>query len=88
MSTSAGLDCKQRTSIFSSRPILTGVAVGAASLLPHLFMSPEASRGFAAILIALIAGIYFGFAVVNGSNREQLVELNVAGLFAISALLG
>jgi hypothetical protein len=88
MSMPAGCDAKQRPSIFSSRPILTGVAVGAASLLPHLFMSPEASRGFAAILIALIAGIYFGFAVVNGSNREQLVELNVAGLFAISAMLG
>lgn len=88
MSTPAGCDAKERPSIFSSRPILTGVAVGAASLLPHLFMSTEASRGFAAILIALIAGIYFGFAVVNGSNREQLVELNVAGLFAIAALLG
>jgi hypothetical protein len=78
----------RHTSIFSERPILTGVAVGAVSLLPHFFMSPDASLGFAAILIALIAGIYFGFAVVSGSNRDQLVEFNVAGLFAASALLG
>ena len=38
----------------------------------------HASVAFAAILIALIAGIYFGFAVVNGSQRDQLVEFNVA----------
>lgn len=55
-------------SIFAKRPLLTGIAVGIGSLLPHAFLSPEASLGFAAILIALIAGIYFGFAVVNGSR--------------------
>ena len=78
----------RHASIFSERPIRTGVAVGAVSLLPHFFLSPAASLGFAAILIGLIAGIYFGFAVVNGSNRDQLVEFNVAGLFAASAVLG
>lgn len=88
MSTLANSDGRQRTSIFSERPLLTSVAVGVVSLLPHFFMSPEASLGFAAILLALIAGIYFGFAVVSGSNRDQLVEFNVTGLFAVSALLG
>jgi len=75
-------------SIFSEHPILSGVAVGAVSLVPHFFLSPAASLGFAALLVALIAGIYFGFAVVNGSNRDQLVEFNVTGLFAVSGLLG
>ena len=88
VSTLASSPGHRHTSIFSERPSPTGVAVGAVSLLPHFFMSPEASLGFAAILIALIAGIYFGFAVVNGSNRDQLVEFTVAGLFAVSALLG
>ena len=88
VATLANSHSHQHTSIFSERPILTGVAVGVVSLLPHFFISPEASLGFAAILIALIAGIYFGFAVVNGSNRDQLVEFNVTGLFALSALLG
>jgi hypothetical protein len=78
----------RHASVFSEHPLPTGVAVGVVSLLPHFFMSPEASLGFAAILIALIAGIYFGFAVVNGSNRDQIVEFNVTGLFAVSALLG
>ena len=80
VATLANSHSHQHTSIFSERPILTGVAVGVVSLLPHFFISPEASLGFAAILIALIAGIYVGFAVVNGSNRDQLVEFNVTGL--------
>jgi hypothetical protein len=76
------------SSVFSRRPLLTGVAVGIGSLLPHAFLSPEASLGFAAVLVALIAGIYFGFAVVNGSSRHQWIEFNVAGLFAVAGLLG
>lgn len=75
-------------SIFAQRPLLTGVAVGIASLLPHAFLAPDASLGFAAVLIGLIAGVYFGFAVMNGSPRDQLVEFNVTGLFTIAGLLG
>ncbi|RYD84715.1 MAG: hypothetical protein EOP61_39740, partial [Sphingomonadales bacterium] len=73
---------------FERHPLVTGVAVGVGSLLPHAFLTPEASLGFAALLIALIAGIYFGFAVINGSSRDQFVEFNVSGLFAVAALLG
>jgi hypothetical protein len=68
--------------------VLTGIAVGVATLAPHVFLSPEGSVGYAAIVIALIAGIYFGFAVMNGSPRDQLVEFNVTGLFALAGLLG
>lgn len=77
-----------QASIFARQPIATGVAVGVVSLLPHFFLSPQASLGFAAVLIALIGGIYFGFAVVNGSPRDQFVEFTVSGLFAVAGLLG
>jgi hypothetical protein len=77
-----------RASAFAKRPVLTGIAVGIGSLLPHAFLPPQASLGFAAVLIALIAGIYFGFAVVNGSPRDQFVEFNMSGLFAVAGLLG
>ncbi|WP_260580388.1 DUF6010 family protein [Sphingopyxis sp. PET50] len=73
---------------FERRPVLTGIAVGVGSLLPHAFLLPEASLGFAAVLIALIGGIYFGFAVVNGSPRDQFVEFNMSGAFAVAGLLG
>ncbi len=75
-------------SIFARQPVLTGVAVGIVSLAPHFFLTPPASLAFAAILIGLIAGVYFGFAVVNGSPREQMIEFNVTGVFAVSGLLG
>ena len=75
-------------SIFESRPLLTAVCVGVVSLAPYAFLTAEASRGFAAVLIALIAGIYFGFAVMNGSARDQMVEFNVTGGFAVAGLLG
>jgi hypothetical protein len=38
------------------------------------------SLAFAAILLGVIAGIYFGFAVVRGSNLQQQIEFNVASL--------
>jgi len=75
-------------SVFARRPVLTGVAVGVGSLGPHFFLPVDASLGFAAVLIALIAGIYFGFAVMSGSARDQFVEFNVTGLFALAALVG
>jgi 4-amino-4-deoxy-L-arabinose transferase-like glycosyltransferase len=75
-------------SIFARRPVVTGIAVGIATLAPHAFLSPDASVGYAAVVIALIAGIYFGFAVMNGSPRDQMVEFNVAGLFAVAGVLG
>jgi hypothetical protein len=75
-------------SIFARRPVLTGIVVGVATLAPHVFLSTEGSIGYAAIVIALIAGIYFGFAVMNGSPRDQFVEFNVTGLFALTGLLG
>ena len=46
---------------------------------PHFFLSPEMSLAFAAILLGVVAGVYFGFAVT---------WQHVAFLFAIAALLG
>lgn len=79
---------KPHPSILAEQPLITGIAVGTGSLLPHIFLPPEASLGFAAILMAIIAGIYFGFAVVNGSGRDQLIEFNVTSLFGVASLLG
>jgi len=92
MSSSAGTDLRshahRQRSIFAQRPVLTGIAVGVATLAPHALLPAEVSVGYAAIIIALIAGIYFGFAVMNGSPRDQLVEFSVAGLFALAGILG
>lgn len=79
---------REGASLFARRPVVTAIAVGVGSLAPHFFLPPQASLGFAAVLIALIAGIYFGFAVMNGSARDQFVEFNVTGMFAVTGLLG
>jgi len=75
-------------SIFARSPAATAIALGFVSLAPHPFLSPEMSLSFAAVLIGVIAGVYFGFAVAGGSNREQLIEFNVASGFGVTALLG
>lgn len=40
------------------------------------------------MLIALVAGIYSGVAVVNGSGGHQPVELSMSGLFAVAGPVG
>lgn len=75
-------------SIFARQPVLTGIAVGVVTLVPHAFLAPQASVGYAAIVIALIAGVYFGFAVMNGSPRDQFVEFTVTGVFSLAGLFG
>ena len=76
------------TSILARRPVLTSVLIGVGSLAPHSFLSPQASLAFAAVLIALVAGIYFGFAVTRGSPRDQFVEFSVSGAFAVAGMVG
>jgi hypothetical protein len=76
------------TSIFSERPIATAVAIGIATLIPHLFLSPALSLALAAIVMGMVAGVYFGFAVVRGNNFQQQIEFNVTLLFLVAALLG
>lgn len=88
MANSALHQSARDASVFAKYPLITGVAVGVATLAPHAFFTPEASLAFAAIVIALIAGIYFGFGVVNGSPEQQFVEFSVTGLFATAGFLG
>jgi hypothetical protein len=82
------MDATARTSIFSRFPIETGVAVGIATLLPHPFLPPDLSLSLAAIVVGMVAGVYFGFAVMRGDNFQQQVEFNVALLFVIAAVFG
>lgn len=75
-------------SVFAKSPITTSVALGLLSVAPHPFLPREASLGYSAVLLGIIAGVYFGFAVARGSFRDQLVELGVASGFGLAALLG
>ncbi|MGH8564590.1 MAG: DUF6010 family protein [Gammaproteobacteria bacterium] len=79
---------ESQSSTFSRMPIITAIVIGTLLLAPHLFLPREVSLAFAAVVVGIIAGVYFGFAVVNGSNQHQLIEFNVASAFGIAAILG
>ena len=74
--------------LFARHPVLSSAAVGVATLLPHAVLTPAASLAYAAAVIAVVAGVYFGFAVANGSTRDQAVELSVAAMFATTGIVG
>lgn len=79
---------KNESSAFAGSPIISAIGLGAVSVAPHFFLPQAASFGFAAVLLGVIAGVYFGFAVMGGSLREQLTELGVAVGFGLAALFG
>jgi hypothetical protein len=79
---------EDRTGPIREWPRETAVIIGILSVVPHLFLPRAASLGFAAVLMGVIAGVYFGFAVMKGALREQITELSVAGGFGLAALLG
>lgn len=81
-------DAPRPPSLLGRWPLLTGSAVGVATLAPHLFLPVQASVAYAAVVIALVGGVYFGFAVMNGSLRDQVVEFAGAGLFAVAGIVG
>ncbi|MGH8489520.1 MAG: hypothetical protein ACREXS_11825 [Gammaproteobacteria bacterium] len=75
---------ESQSSIFARTAVITAIVVGTLLLAPHLFLPREASLAFAAVVVGIIAGVYFGFAVLSGSNRHQLIEFNVASAFGIA----
>jgi hypothetical protein len=61
--------------LFADQPVSTGFAVGALAGAPHLFLAEGASIALAAITLALIAGVYIGFAVADGRNFSLRTNL-------------
>ncbi len=78
----------RNSATFVGSTVTTAVALGLFSVAPHLLLPRAASLDFAAVLLGIIAGVYFGFAVARGSLRDQLIELCVAAGFGIAAILG
>jgi len=78
----------QGQSIFSQYTFGTAIGIALLSLAPHAFLLPQPSLQFASILVSVIAGVYFGFAVSGGTTAQQLTELFVAMMFGLAAFLG
>lgn len=62
-------------------------ALALASLPIHYAMPPALSVQFASLMVALIAGVYAGFALNDGRLRIIILECGVALLFFFAAAL-
>lgn len=65
-----------------------GAVLALASLPAHLLLPPTISHQLATLVLALMAGVYLGFAVQDGRARVLVIEGLVASAFVAAALLG
>jgi len=64
--------------IFANHTIPAFSVISLGSLAVHLLLPHSASYVLAATLLSLIAGIYIGFAVMDGRQSRILVESSIA----------
>jgi len=72
--------------IFETHPIPAAGLLGLATIPFHLLLSETASYFLAAGILSLIAGIYVGFAVIDGRMSRMLLEGAVALAFTVFAM--
>jgi len=70
----------------ATHPLLTGSGLAALSLPLHLVLPAPTSVLLAALTLALIAGVYLGFAFLDGRLSVMFTELLVALAFTGAAL--
>lgn len=72
--------------IFERHPFPAGGFLAIATIPIHLLLPQQASECLAAGILALIGGVYVGFAVVDGRMNRIVLEMAVAVLFAVLAM--
>src|SRR3954466_4530972 len=65
----------QHTHVMATHPLFTGSGLAVLSLPLHLFLPAQTSVLLAALTLALIAGVYLGFAFVDGRLSVMTTEL-------------
>lgn len=81
-------DSLRLRALIAAHPRVSGVVTGAGLGVPHVFLAEELSIAISALTLALIAGIYIGFAIVRGTESAFGVELVAAVGYTLVALLG
>jgi hypothetical protein len=76
------------THAMATHPLLTGSGLAVLSLPLHFMIPAETSVLLASLTLALIAGVYLGFAFSDGRLPVMLTELFVALAFTAAALGG
>ena len=65
--------------------VVAGAALGAGTLVVPALLPPDDAFNFLAVLVAMIAGVYLGFALTDGRVRAALTEELGIVIFAIVA---
>src|SRR3954451_214210 len=76
----------QHTHVMATHPLLTGSGLAVLTLPLHLALPAQTSVLLTALTLALIAGVYLGFAFVDGRLSVMTTELVVALAFTGAAL--
>jgi hypothetical protein len=68
--------------------LLSGVGAAIATILLFIVLPRTYALDVIPLLLTLIASVYLGFAVIDGRQREIIIEVTVALMFIVIALLG
>jgi len=74
--------------LITRQPLVTGVVLGTMLGVPHLVLGPALSTQVAALTLAMVAGVYIGFAIVEQRATAIVAESVTAVGFACAALGG
>lgn len=69
-------------------PAIWGLVFAAGTIVVHLFFGRDVSILVAAMLMAMIASVYVGFAIIDGRASTIAVEAVMAMAFGFAALGG
>lgn len=67
--------------------LVAGAVLGAVALIPPALLPDDVAFRLLAVLVAMIAGVYLGFALVDGRVRVAAIEEVGAVLFAVVAVV-
>lgn len=67
--------------------LAAGVLLGVAALIPPALLSDADAFNLLAVLVAMISGVYLGFALVDGRLRAAAIEELGIVLFAVLAVV-
>jgi len=67
---------------------IKGIAGGGAVIAISLALSKDVAPAFLAVFLGVVAGVYGGFALLDGRRRECLIEICGMALFLLLGMLG
>ena len=68
--------------------VLIGIILAGATITVHQLVSEQQGLEITSFLLVLIGSVYYGFALMSKDKKTVVIELTVATLFVLMAVLG